>query len=258
MQAARLSSAYGWAWLIQGWALFKRQPMTMLFWSLMTSLLINLSYLIPIIGQMALIIATPVIGFLALNACAHIERNQPVQLNMWLQPLKSAEVKKAMFKLGLCYFLVCLAAGFIAVMPFSESLMVAMSSEEATPEQVMRAVQAPMYLFGLFYVGISILFWHAPALMGWHGIPLKKALFYSMVACWRTKGALFIFGVCWAAIYFGAQFLASAMVSVFGASFAYFLLTPLNLLMMAYLYSCFYPIYRSVFGQSAANANATA
>lgn len=256
MQAARLSASYGWAWLLQGWVLFKRQPMTMLFWSLMTSVLINLSYLIPILGQMALIIATPTIGFIALNACVHIERNQPVQLNMWLQPLKSAEVKKAMFKLGMCYFLVCLAAGFIAVMPFSQNIVEVMSAENADPEQVMRAVQAPMYLFGLFYVGISILFWHGPALMGWHAIPLKKALFYSMVACWRTKGALFIFALCWVALYFAAQFIATGLISAFGPSFGYFLLTPLNLLMMAYLYSCFYPIYRSVFGQNTNNATA--
>lgn len=256
MQAARLSASYGWAWLLQGWVLFKRQPMTMLFWSLMTSVLINLSYLIPILGQMALIIATPAIGFMALNACVHIERNQPVQLNMWFQPLKSAEVKKAMFKLGMCYFLVCLAAGFIAVMPFSQNIVEVMSAENADPEQVMRAVQAPMYLFGLFYVGISILFWHGPALMGWHAIPLKKALFYSMVACWRTKGALFIFALCWVALYFAAQFIATGLISAFGPSFGYFLLTPLNLLMMAYLYSCFYPIYRSVFGQNTNNATA--
>lgn len=256
MQAARLSASYGWAWLIQGWTLFKRQPMTMLFWSLMTSVLINLSYLIPILGQMALIIATPTLGFLALNACLHIERNQQVQLNMWLQPLKSPTVKKAMFRLGVSYFLVCLAAGFIAVMPFSQRIVEVMATENADPDLVMQAIQAPMYLFGLFYVGISILFWHGPALMGWYAIPLKKALFYSMIACWRTKGALFIFALCWIALYFAAQFIATGLISAFGPSFGYFLLTPLNLLMMAYLYSCFYPIYRSVFGQNTNNATA--
>ncbi len=256
MQAARLSASYGWAWLLQGWVLFKRQPMTMLFWSLMTSVLINLSYLVPIFGQLLLIIATPTIGFIALNACVHIERHQPVQLAMWLQPLKSPEVKKAMLRLGLCYFLVCLAAGFMAVMPFSQNIVETMSNENLDPEQMMQVVQAPMYLFGLFYVGISILFWHAPALMGWHGIPLKKALFYSMIACWRTKGALIIFTLCWVAIYFAAQFIATGLIQAFGPSFGYFLLTPLNLLMMAYLYCCFYPIYRSVFGQNLANATA--
>ena len=157
MQAARLSSAYGWAWLIQGWALFKRQPMTMLFWSLMTSLLINLSYLLPIIGQMALIIATPVIGFIALNACAHIERNQPVQLNMWLKPLKNADVKKAMFKLGVCYFLVCLAAGFIAVMPFSESLMAAMSNKSCEPCKLLCIYLVCFMWVFLSYFGMVLL-----------------------------------------------------------------------------------------------------
>lgn len=255
MQAARLPMSYGWAWLIQGWALFKRQPMAMLFWSLMTSLLININYLIPILGQVGLIIATPTLGFIALNACLHIERNQAMQMGMWLAPLKNPDTKKAMLRLGLAYFLCCLVAGLLAILPFSNSIMLAMSGEEIVPAQVLSAVKAPFFLFGVFYIGISILFWHAPALMGWHQIPLKQALFYSMVACWRNKGALIIFGLCWAAIYIGLQFIADGLVLVFGASVVHFLLTPLNLLMMAILYSSFYPIYRSVFGQTSSNAN---
>ena len=254
MQAARLPMTYGWAWLLQGWALFKRQPMAMLFWSLMTSLLININYLIPILGPVALIVATPTLGFIALNACLQIERNQTMQLGMWLAPLKNPDVKKAMLRLGFAYFVCCLVAGFLAVLPFSNSIMTAMSGDELNPAEVMNAVRAPFFLFGFFYLGISILFWHAPALMGWHQIPLKKALFYSMVACWRNKGAFVVFGVCWAVIYIALQFVADALVSLLGAALVHFLLTPLNLLMMAVLYSSFYSIYRSVFGQNNANA----
>lgn len=250
MQAAHLPVSYGWAWLLQGWTLFKRQPMDMLFWSLMTSLLININHLVPILGQIALIIATPTLGFIALNACWHIERNEKMQLAMWLAPLKKPEVKKAMWRLGLVYFICCLLAGFIAVLPFSDSIMQAMSSEELNPVEIMAAVRAPFFVFGILYVGISVLFWHAPALMGWHQIPLKKALFYSMVACWRNKGALILFGLAWAAIYIALQFLADGLLIVFGASLAHFLITPINLLMMAVLYSSFYPIYRSIFGQN--------
>lgn len=254
MQAARLPMVYGWVWLLQGWALFKRQPMALLFWSLMTSLLINLSYLVPLLGQMALIIATPTLGFIALNACLHIERNELIRLPMWLAPLKNAKTKAALFRLGLAYFICCLIAGFVSVIPFSQSIMETMSVDQIDPATMMATVQAPLMLFGVFYLGVSILFWHAPALMGWHQIPLKKALFYSMVACWRNKGALVVFGLIWAAIYFVLHFLMDMLVSIFSPSVAHFIFTPINLLMMAVLYSSFYPIYRSVFGQNTLNA----
>lgn len=248
MQAARLPMSYGWAWLLQGWALFKRQPMAMLFWSLMTSLLINISYIIPILGQLALIMATPTLGFIALNACLHIARDEPIKPGMWLAPLKKPETKKAMLRLGLIYLLCCIVAGFLSVLPFSDSIMQAMSGEDLDAVQVMAAVRMPLILFGILYLGISILFWHAPALMGWYQLSLKKALFYSMVACWRNKGPLVVFGICWGAIYAALQFIASGLVSTMDSTWAYFLLTPLNLLMMAVLYSNFYPIFRSIFG----------
>lgn len=247
MQAARLPMSSGIAWLLEGWALFKRQPMAMLFWSLMTSLLINISYIIPVLGQLVLIVATPTLGFIALNACLNIARDEPIKLNMWLAPLKKPETKNAMLRLGVVYLLFCILAGFISVLPFTDSIMQAMSADELEPIQVMAAVRMPMILFGVLYLGISILFWHAPALMGWYQIPLKKALFYSMVACWRNKGALVVFGLCWGAIYAALQFIANVLVSSIDPTWAYFLLTPLNLLMMAVLYSNFYPIFRSIF-----------
>lgn len=250
MQAAHLPMSYGWAWLIQGWAIFKQQPMAMLFWSLMTSLLINISYLIPLLGQLALIVATPALGFIALNACLNIERGKAILPNMWLLPLKKKETRAALLRLGVVYLGFCLLAGFVSVLPFTKSIMAAMSGETLEPMQMMAAVRAPFILFGILYLGISILFWHAPALMGWYQIPLKKALFYSMVACWRNKGALILFGVVWAAIYFALQFVADALLTTLDPSWAYFLLMPLNLLMMAVLYSNFYPIFRSIFGQN--------
>lgn len=250
MQAAHLPMSYGWAWLVQGWAIFKKQPMAMLFWSLMTSLLINLSYIIPIIGQLVLIAATPALGFIALNACLNIERNQPILLNMWLAPLKSKTTRSAMLRLGIVYLGMCLLAGFVAVLPFTNSIMEAMAGDELNPERILSAVRAPFALFGVLYLGISILFWHAPALMGWYQIPLKQALFYSMVACWRNKGALILFGLSWAAIYYVLQTIATVLFSSLESSMAYFILMPINLLMMAVLYSNFYPIFRSIFGQN--------
>lgn len=246
MQAAYLPIRYGWAWSLQGWALFKRQPMAMLFWSLMTSLLINLNYLIPIIGQIALITITPALGFIALNACLHLERNEPMQLGMWLAPLRNPRIKSALLRLGFTYLLFCIIAGFISVLPFVSDIMLAADSLNA--EQMLAAIRTPFILFGVFYLGIAVLFWHAPALMSWYDIPLKQSLFYSMVACWRNKWALIIFGVFWAAVYVAIQYLTSVMASVFSPDIAYFLATPLNLFMMAVLYSSFYPIFRSIFG----------
>jgi hypothetical protein len=41
------------------------------------------------------------------------------------------------------------------------------------------------------------MFWHAPALVHWHGLPPLKSLFFSLVACLRNFAAFAVFGLTW-------------------------------------------------------------
>jgi hypothetical protein len=45
---------------------------------------------------------------------------------------------------------------------------------------------------------LSLLFWHAPALVHWCGVNAPKAVFFSLVACWRNKAAFIMYGIVWA------------------------------------------------------------
>lgn len=250
MQAAILPLSAGWRWIQDGVGIFKRQPMAMFFWSLVTGFLITVSYLIPIIGQMALITITPMLTFVTLNACRNIASGKPMQLPMWLAPLRAIDTRKRLLALGLAYLAFCIAAGFIATLPFLDSLTSAINSDGAIDERALfQAMRGPFITFGLLYVVISALFWHAPALIGWHGINMTKALFYSMVACWRNKWPFLAYGAGWAAIFFAIQ-MAGTLISGMGLSPAavQMMLTPVNIIVAAILYCSFYPAYISVFG----------
>jgi hypothetical protein len=250
MQAAILPITAGWVWIQDGFQLFRRQPMAMFFWSMTTGLLITISYLIPLFGQIALIACTPMLTFITLSACRNIAQGRPMLLNMWLQPLKKTDTRKRLLKLGMAYLLCCLTAGFIATLPFLGQLMASIDENGVINEQaLLTAMQGPFITFGLLYLAISALFWHAPALIGWHGIKMSQALFYSMVACWRNKWPFLAYGASWAAIFFAAQMTGMLLTSI-GASVSLvqILLTPVNIVIAAVLYCSFYPAYVSVFG----------
>jgi hypothetical protein len=221
----------------------------MFFWSMTLGLLITFSYLIPILGQMALIIATPSLTFITLSACQRIDSGETMQLGMWTQPLRDRNVRNRLLLLGVAYLLCCLAGGVLATVPFLESLTAALEGATQVDDMaLLRAMQAPMLTFGVLYVLISMLFWHAPALIGWHGIPMKQALFFSMVACWRNKWAFLLYGLSWAAIFFAVQMAASLLIVVgLPPEIVQLLLTPLNIAVAAVLYASFYPAYVSVF-----------
>lgn len=250
MQAAILPITAGWNWVLDGARLFKRQPMAMFFWSLMTGFLITVSYLIPLFGQIALIVCTPLLTFITLSACRRIAAGEPMLLSMWLQPLREAQTRKRLLGLGLAYLTCCLAAGFIATLPFMDQLMTAIDDQGVINENALfSAMQGPLITFGLLYVLISALFWHAPALIGWHGIKMTQALFFSMVACWRNKWPFLAYGTSWAAIFFAIQMIGS-FFSAAGLSpgVVQIMLTPVNIIVAAVLYCSFYPAYISVFG----------
>lgn len=249
MQAAILPVHAGWFWIQQGYRICRSQPLAMFFWSMTLGLLITFSYLVPLFGQMALIIATPSLTFMTLSACQRIDAGEAMQLGMWSQPLRDASVRKRLFVLGLAYLGACLAGGVAATLPFLDSLTTAIEGQGQIDElALLQAMRAPMITFGLLYVLISMLFWHAPALIGWHGVPMRRALFYSMVACWRNKWAFLLYGISWAAIFFGVQ-MAGVLLTMLGIPAAYvqLLMTPVNIAIAAVLYASFYPAYVSVF-----------
>ena len=252
MQAAILPVRAGWQWIQDGAGIFKRQPMPMFFWSLMTGFLITLAYMIPLLGQMALITAMPLLTFMSLCACRHISDGDPMLIQMWLEPLRKPDVRKRLVRLGFAYLACCLAGGFVSTLPFMSSIMNAVGTSGPIDElALMQAVRGPFITFGLLYVLISALFWHAPALVGWHRIKLSQALFFSMVACWRNKWPFLVYGLSWGAVFLAVQLLGNLMTDMgMDTSLAQILLTPLNLIVAALLYCSFYPAYVSVFGKN--------
>lgn len=253
MQAATLPVSYGWIWVREGLLLFKRQPMAMFFWSLVTNMLINLSYLVPLLGQIALITATPLLTFIVLNAAHRIAKGEVIKVNSWLEPIKTSEVKSPLLRLGVLYMLACLAGGIIATMPYMDGILAALPQDgQVIDAQLYAVMRAPMLTFTAIYIVISAIFWHAPALIGWHHIPIKKALFYSMVACWRNKLPFIAYGLCWALLYFLSNQLGHLLTAMgFSVNTAHLLITPVTLALMAIMYCSFYPIYLTVFGPSA-------
>lgn len=250
MQAAILPFSAGWYWISQGYALFRRQPLAMFFWSMLTSVLIMLSYLIPLIGQIVLIVFTPMLTFLTLCACRKIDTGVRIMPNMWLQPLREQGVKARLIRLGLAYLAASFIGAIIATVPFLDSLMntIDPAGGQIDYATLSAAMRGPLITFGVLYVLISALFWHAPALIGWHRIGLTQALFFSMVACWRNKWGFLLYALGWAAIFYGlgaaGDFIVAAGIP---AELAQWIAIPINVVAAAILYCSFYPAYMTIF-----------
>lgn len=63
------------------------------------------------------------------------------------------------------------------------------------------------------YLPVSMMFWHAPALVQWHAVSPVKSLFFSLLGCWRNLRAFTVYTVVWFGV-FMAVALAVALVGM--------------------------------------------
>ena len=78
-------------------------------------------------------------------------------------------------------------------------------------------VATGLLLAGVLGTALSVVFWHAPALVHWGGQGVAQALFSSTLAVWRCKGAFFTYSLAWAGVIALFGLLAALLFGVLGA-----------------------------------------
>ena len=100
----------------------------------------------------------------------------------------------------------------------------------------------------LFSLPLSILFWHAPALVHWHGVAPVKSLFFSMVACFRNVGAMLVFGLVWSALFLATVSASTLLaVAIGGPSMVERVFFPLLMLLAAMFSTSIFFSFRDSF-----------
>jgi MFS family permease len=100
----------------------------------------------------------------------------------------------------------------------------------------------------VLHTPLVILFWHAPALVHWHGVPPAKSLFFSAVACLRNMGALLTYGIAWVAVFLTVGFVLSTVgMMLGGVGVARGVMMPTVLLLAAMFSTSVYFTFRDSF-----------
>lgn len=78
--------------------------------------------------------------------------------------------------------------------------------------------QLAMLMASVMYLPLSLAFWHAPALVHWHGIGPVKSLFFSFIACMRNFWAFTVYGIVWMGVFLGFGIIMATLASVLGSA----------------------------------------
>jgi hypothetical protein len=110
------------------------------------------------------------------------------------------------------------------------------------------AFMAAMWTFVGLNLPLSLMFWHAPALVYWQDLPLVKSLFFSIVACFRNFWALVVFGLAWVGVMVAFMLAITALAGVMGnPDLAETLLFPGLMLVAAMFFTSLYFTYQDLF-----------
>ena len=108
--------------------------------------------------------------------------------------------------------------------------------------------QVAMLVFMALQLVLSLMFWHAPALVHWHQVPPIKSVFFSLVACLRNFGAFTLFGLIWMAILVSVILLITVIASLLGnPQMAGLMLLPVSMLIAAMFFTSTYFSFRDCF-----------
>jgi hypothetical protein len=236
----------GLQWVKLGLLTFSKQPLALagLFFMYMTAA--TLLSLLPFIGLVLALAIVPAATLGLMAATQEALKGRFPMPTVLVSAFRAGRQRlRAMLVLGLLYAAACMAVMFLVSMLVDAPPSQAPASPEAmlTPR-----FQMSLLAGAVLYLPVSLMFWHAPALVHWHGISPIKSLFFSLVACLRNAKALLVFGLAWAAVIFGLSLVIGLIAVMTGnPQIAATALMPLGLLVTAMFSTSLYFTFRDSF-----------
>lgn len=234
----------GTLWVRQGIRAFWKQPLALtgLFFMFMASM--SILSIVPVLGSFLALMLLPAATLGLMAATREVELGKfPMPFILAAGFRTGADGKKNMIVLGLIY-----ALCFVGVMGIStlvdggDFAQLYLVGGTLDAETVMEPdFQNAMWLSMMLYLPLSLVFWHAPALTHWHGVPVGKSLFFSTVACLSNWRAFLLFGVMWTGIFLGTTLIITLIGGLLGdGEFAAMALLPAMLMLASMFFSSTY------------------
>jgi hypothetical protein len=240
----------GWLWVKLGIRTFVRQPLALAGLFFLFMMLVSVLALVPWLGSALALALLPAATLGLTAATREADRGQFPMPTVLASTFRAGQQRlQAMLVLGGLY-----ALGSVVVMGLTAWLVgteTAVLADGADLNEAM--LQQPLLLrqliiTSLLYLPLGLLFWHAPALVHWHGVSPLKSLFFSAMACWTNKGALLVYFLGWMVVFIAIAVVVVSLVSALGSpSLLASVLFPVAMLMSAMFFSSLYFTFRDSF-----------
>lgn len=252
MKLRTVPASTGLQWVRLGVRTFLKQPLAMsgLFFMFMAAA--SILSMVPLLGTALATLLTPAINLGLMSASREAEAGRfPMPAQLLTAFRGGPERTRGIMTLGGLYGL-----GLLVIMLVAGLLVGGADVPDgATAEEAVRAVfdSPALWIAMLVMLPLQMLFWHAPALVFWHGVPPVKSLFFSLLACWTNRGALLMFLLAWTGLFVVFSLGLSLVGALLGgAQMAGLIVYPAVLFMASMFFTSIWFIFRDSFDSGAA------
>ena len=255
MKLTLVPARQGAVWVKLGVQTFFKQPLALsgLFFIFMAAM--SVLSLIPVLGSVVALTLLPAATLGLMAATQEATKGKFPMPAVLISAFRAERQRlRAMLVLGALY-----ALGFLVIMVLSALVddgqfarLYLLGGELTTDVMLQSNFEAAALLAMVLYMPLSLLFWHAPALVHWHGIPPIKSLFFSFVACGRNFWAFTLFGLTWMGAFLVVGFVVAMLSALLSSpDLMGILFFPLGLAMAAMFFTSLYFTFRDCFTQDA-------
>ena len=238
-------------WFKLGVLTFFKQPLALSGLFFMFMAVMTVLTLVPLIGNVLALALLPGATLGLMAATEETTKGKFPMPAVLLSAFRAGRQQlRAMLVLGVLYDLgFLLVLGISATVDGGKFAHLYLMGGVMTPETVMEPdFEMAVLLAMALYMPLSLLFWHAPALVHWHGIPPVKSLFFSMVACIRNFWAFTVYSLMWLGAFIAMGLVITVFAAIFGSpEVVASALFPMAMLMAAMFFTSIYFSFKDCF-----------
>ncbi len=252
----------GLQWVRLGMKTFFRQPLAMAGLFFMFMAVVSVISRLPLLGLFIAPALVPAATLGLMAASKEAAQGRFPMPSLLVAAFRAGPAQtRAMLILGALYaagLMLVLAASALFAGDPAAAAPPELPGGEVSPEAVRSLFANPGLWAGMvLYVPLLMAFWHAPALVHWHGVSPLKGLFFSFMACWTNKTALLLYFFGWGGVILLSGLAMSLLSMLLGGTPALNLvLYPLVLIMAAMFHTSIYFTFRDSFTADRQSAEA--
>jgi hypothetical protein len=238
-------------WFKLGVRTFFKQPLALSGLFFMFMVVMSVLTLIPLLGNVLALALLPGATLGLMVATEQATKGKFPMPTVLLSAFRAERQQlKAMLVLGAIY-----AAGFLLLLAISATLdggkfarLYLIGGSMTTEALLEPDFESAVLLAMVLYMPLSLLFWHAPALVYWHGVSPIKSLFFSLVACMRNFWAFTVYSLVWLGSFLAMGMVVALVSALLGSPEAVSgIMFPLAMLMAAMFFTSIYFSFRDCF-----------